>query len=364
MNKLSINRYKTILITGGLGFIGSAFIGLLLKNTDLKIINIDKENYASDHERINNNLKKIKYANDRYVFHKVDLINYDLTKELIFQYKPDFIVHFAAETHVDRSITNPETFLKSNIIGTFNLLNSSLAYWEKLKNDKKDKFRFLHISTDEVFGSLGNSGKFNEKSNYSPRSPYSASKASSDHLVSSWHFTYGLPILITNCGNNYGPWQFPEKLIPLAIAKAIKNEPIPLYGDGKNIRDWIFVDDHADALKNILFKANSGKRYCIGGYEERTNKEVITEICNFMDTLNLKDESFKKNIIFVDDRPGHDYRYSLDSSLLKKDLSWQPKYKFSEGIKKTVSWYLDNPIWITNMELKSHYRRERLGLKN
>ena len=364
MNKLKNDQIKSIIITGGLGFIGSAVINSLLNNTNLKVINIDKESYASDHQRIKSILDKIKDAKNRYIFHKVNLINFELTKQIISNYNPDFIIHLAAESHVDRSISGPREFIESNILGTYNLLDSTLHYWEKLKGNKKNNFRLLHVSTDEVYGSLGQNGQFDEKSNYSPNSPYSASKASSDHLVQAWYHTYGLPTLITNCGNNYGPWQFPEKLIPLSISKAIKNEKIPLYGNGENIRDWIFVDDHADALLTILYKSSVGKKYCIGGYQEKSNKAVVEEICKFLDSLNIKNESFMQNISFVEDRPGHDYRYSLDPSALKNDLGWVPKYNFKVGIKKTVLWYLNNLDWINNIERKTGYKMERLGFKN
>ena len=350
-----------ILITGGAGFIGGALIRKLLFNSKYKLFNLDKLSYASDLESINN----ISFSRDkeRYEFLNIDLYDFDKTKEAVEYAKPDKIIHLAAESHVDRSIETPSIFVKNNIVGTFNLLESSRQYWEELKLNK-EKFIFHHVSTDEVFGSLGPTGQFNEETRYDPRSPYSASKASSDHLVRSYFHTYGFPTLITNCSNNYGPWQFPEKLIPLVILKAVNSEVIPLYGDGSNVRDWLFVEDHVDAMIEIWDKGKIGETYCIGGKSERSNKFIVENICEILDNKLKKNKSHKELITFVKDRPGHDQRYAIDPYKIQNKINWQPRYKFEEGIKMTVDWYLQNLKWCKQRQITSGYYGDRLGKKN
>ena len=350
-----LNKHCRVLITGGCGFIGNNLIRKLLQFSSLKIFNVDKLGYASNQSAINNLLSNMKNEDKkRYEFFRVNLCNIKDVDELINFTKPDLVFHLAAESHVDRSIQKPSDFIDSNINGTFNLLYSTRKLFDSFSDEEQNKFKLIHVSTDEVFGSLGATGKFSEGSSYSPTSPYSASKAASDHLVSAWNHTYGLPTLITNCSNNYGPWQFPEKLIPLAINKAINGQNIPLYGDGSNVRDWLFIDDHIDALILVASKALIGKRYCIGGSNEKTNREVLETICEILDQSISKETSFKKLIKNVEDRPGHDYRYSIDSSLIKNELGWEPKYNFNQGIKKTVNWYLKNLLWSQEILNKKH----------
>ena len=353
-----LDKFKKIIVTGGAGFIGSAFIRNILKSSNCHIFNFDKLNYASDLESIN----KIPESKNNHFHYKIDLSNKKELFKLFESIKPDLVVHFAAESHVDRSINNPFNFIESNIIGTFNLLEASLKHWLKLDVKKKNIFRFHHVSTDEVFGSLDNSGYFNENSKYDPRSPYSASKASSDHLVRSWHSTYKLPITISNCSNNYGPYQFPDKLIPLTIFKLLKSENIPIYGDGKNIRDWLYVDDHINALFEIINFSKTGKTYCIGGNSEITNIDLVNQICKLMDKYFSKNSPHCNLISFVEDRPGHDRRYAIDPSLIKKDLNWEPKYNFKDGLQKTIEWYLNNSNWSERLMLKSGYYGQRIGL--
>ncbi len=349
-----------IIVTGGCGFIGSNLIRKLLLNKDIYIFNIDKYGYASDHDAIDNILKETNNSN--YKFIKLDLKEKNNLSELINSISPNVIMHLAAESHVDRSIDFPSIFIESNIIGTFNLLEAAREYMKGLNDKQRSNFIFHHISTDEVFGSLTESGKFFEKSPYDPRSPYSASKASSDHLVRSYFHTYGLPVIVTNCSNNFGPWQYPEKLIPLVIKKAINSEKIPIYGDGKNIRDWLFVEDHVDALLLCAFGGKSGETYCIGGYGENTNKFVVEKICDILDKESPQLYSYKSLISYVKDRPGHDRRYAVDSSKITKELGWKPKYGFKKGLEKTVKWYLKNNEWCTKILLKSKYNCERIGL--
>ena len=350
-----------ILITGGAGFIGGALIRKLLLTTKYKLFNLDKLSYASNLESI----KNISFSRDkdRYEFLNIDLYNFDKTKEAIEYAKPDKIIHLAAESHVDRSIETPSIFVKSNIVGTFNLIESARQYWEKSRS-AQGNFVFHHVSTDEVFGSLGSIGKFNETTRYDPRSPYSASKASSDHLVRSYFYTYGLPTLITNCSNNYGPWQFPEKLIPLVILKAINNEIIPLYGDGSNIRDWLFVEDHVDAIIKIWDKGKIGETYCIGGKSEKSNKMIVEIICEILDKKLNKNNSHKQLITYVKDRPGHDLRYAIDPNKIQKRLNWQPTFNFEEGIKTTIDWYLKNVEWCKKRLITSGYDGDRLGINS
>ena len=344
--------YK-ILVTGGYGFIGSNFIYYCL-NKNNKVLNFDKLTYAGNL----NNLKK-EESNKNYHFIQGDICNKNKLTQSIEKFKPDFIVNFAAETHVDRSIENSSSFIKTNILGTSILLDCCLENIDKNINE----FKLLHISTDEVYGSLDRKGFFTEKSPYNPSSPYSASKASSDHLVNAWYKTYGIKTNIINCSNNYGPFQFPEKLIPLVIISAIRENSLPVYGTGKNIRDWLYVDDHCGAIYNVLLNGEIGDTYNVGGGEEKTNLEVVNNICDILDDIypseNLK--SYKQLIKFVEDRPGHDFRYAIDYSKLKNELSWQPKESFNSGLRKTVDWYLKNLDWIKNIT-SDKYNLSRLGL--
>ncbi len=349
MDSISFIDKKKVLVTGGAGFIGGSLIRRLLKFSKSNVFNLDKLNYASDLESINAIVNKNSDIKKRYKFFKCDLSNKLKTEDIINKIKPDIIVHFAAESHVDKSIDNPSNFIKSNILGTYNLLEAAFKYWENLSRLKKQNFKFLHISTDEVFGSLSSIGKFNEETPYSPNSPYSASKASSDHLVQAWNKTYDFPTLITNCSNNYGPWQFPEKLIPLTIFKSLRGENIPIYGDGQNIRDWLHVEDHINALLSVLNKGNIGETYCIGGYGEKKNIEVVNSICNYLDKKIPSKNSHKKLITFVKDRPGHDLRYSIDSKKINKHLNWIPKIPFEEGLISTINWYLENINWLNKI---------------
>lgn len=328
-----------IIVTGGAGFIGSNFILSWLERFDEKIMNIDNLSYAADL----NNLKDIE-NNSNYSFKKLNIQNQDEITTLILETKPRAILNFAAESHVDRSIEDPENFINSNIIGTYSLLGASLQYWNSLGEREKENFRFFHISTDEVFGSLNiNDKKSTEESPYKPNSPYSASKAASDHLVRAWHHTFELPTLISNCTNNYGPHQHHEKLIPLIITNALENKNLPIYGDGKNIRDWLYVEDHCEAIIKILANGKPGETYNIGGSCEKNNLEVVSEICKILDSIKPKQDgsSYEEQIEFVKDRPGHDFRYSLDTSKIEKDFNWKPKESFTSGLEKTIQWYLN-----------------------
>ncbi len=328
-----------IIVTGGAGFIGSNFILSWLERFDEKIMNIDNLSYAADL----NNLKDIE-NNSNYSFKKLNIQNQDEITTLILETKPRAILNFAAESHVDRSIEDPENFINSNIIGTYSLLGASLQYWNSLGEREKENFRFFHISTDEVFGSLNiNDKKSTEQSPYKPNSPYSASKAASDHLVRAWHHTFELPTLISNCTNNYGPHQHHEKLIPLIITNALENKNLPIYGDGKNIRDWLYVKDHCEAIIKILANGKPGETYNIGGSCEKNNLEVVSEICKILDSIKPKQDgsSYEEQIEFVKDRPGHDFRYSLDTSKIEKDFNWKPKESFTSGLEKTIQWYLN-----------------------
>tara|TARA_Y100000591_G_scaffold22968_1_gene16938 strand:- start:5078 stop:6124 length:1047 start_codon:yes stop_codon:yes gene_type:complete len=346
---------KRILVTGGCGFIGSNFIQhILKKDPSIFIINLDKLTYAG-------NLMNLSYIpNDRYAFIKGDICDKDILEKLFNEYNFESIVHFAAESHVDRSIDGPADFIQTNIVGTLNLLEHSRKFAFESKN--KD-FKFLHVSTDEVYGSLGKKGKFIENTPYAPSSPYSASKASSDHLVRAWNKTYDLPVLITNCSNNYGPYQFPEKLIPLMIINAINNKPLPIYGKGDNVRDWLYVLDHCDAISTVLEKGEIGQTYNVGGNNEIKNIDVVEAICDILDNLIPKgdSESYKKLIHFVQDRPGHDLRYAIDASKLNSKLGWSPKESFESGLEKTIQWYINNRDWWTAI-LNNTYRQERLGM--
>lgn len=350
---------KRILITGGAGFIGGHLVRRLLKETDCMIFNIDNLSYSSD----NASISDIKESQKRYFLYKVDIKNSTLVSEVVKETKPDIIFHLAAETHVDRSLDNPTSFIETNIIGTFNILQASLKYFQSLSILKQKSFRFYHISTDEVFGSLGDIGEFDEETKYDPRSPYSASKASSDHLVRAWFHSYNLPILITNCGNNYGPYQFPEKLIPLSINKALKGEFIPIYGNGENIRDWLFVEDHIDAILCVATRGSIGKTYCIGGNCNLTNKELIKIICEILDDIKPKKVSYFNFIKYVNDRPGHDFRYSINNEFIGKELGWKPKTEIKDGLKKTIKWYVENIDWCNQILKSSGYKCQRLGTK-
>ncbi len=352
-----------ILITGGAGFIGGAVIRRLLTSGDSFIFNLDKIGYASDINEINRILNDNKLSN-RYTFLKVDLKDIKEVENAIKISDPDLIIHLAAESHVDRSIDSPSEFILSNVLGTFNLLEASKQHWSKLSNKRKEKFKFLHVSTDEVFGSLDiNEKGFDESYPYDPRSPYSASKASSDHLVRSWFHTYKFPAMITNCSNNFGPKQFPEKLIPLVIQKALKGEDIPLYGDGSNIRDWLFVEDHVDAILLVISKGVIGQSYCVGGFGEKSNIEVVKMICEILENLIPSKKVPYHNLINkVKDRPGHDLRYSIDSSKIQSELGWTPKYSFESALKKTICWYLVNVDWCEQILSQSGYELDRKGI--
>ncbi len=358
-DNLFFNKNIKILITGGSGFIGGCLIRMLLGNSKFKIYNLDKMGYASNIDWLKFNKNK-----DKHTLLKINLLDFEKVKKAINEIQPDLIIHLAAESHVDRSIDSPRIFIENNILGTFNLLESSFNYWDKLTITKKSNFRLLHVSTDEVYGSLSSEGLFSERTAYSPRSPYSASKASSDHIVNSWHHTYGLPTLITNCSNNFGPWQFPEKLIPLTIIKALKKEFIPIYGNGSNIRDWLYVEDHIDALLKVLENGKPGSTYCIGSNNETTNLELVKNICKLLDKYNIWEMKHESLITFVDDRPGHDQRYAIDSSLLKNELKWKPNYSFKKGLEETINWYIRNQKWCAKVQEKSSYNGERIGIRN
>jgi dTDP-glucose 4,6-dehydratase len=352
---------KTIAITGGAGFIGSALIRYLIQNTNYRILNIDKLTYAG-------NLQSLEVIQDsnNYFFEKLDICDRDNLTKVFIDYEPNLIIHLAAESHVDKSIDGPNDFIQTNIIGTFNLLECSKNYWNSLGGDKKVDFRFLHVSTDEVYGNLNDKNDFfSENTPYDPSSPYSASKASSDHLVRAWHRTYNLPILITNCSNNYGPCQFPEKLIPHVIFSALDGKKIPIYGDGNQVRDWLYVDDHVKALIEVVFNGKPGETYNIGGRNEIKNIDVVLKICSTLDLLvpnklnQLK--SFSELITYVKDRPGHDVRYAINANKIIKELDWEPHEDFESGIQKTILWYLDNSEWCKNVQNGS-YQLNRQGV--
>lgn len=350
---------KRILVTGGAGFIGSALIRYLIKHTDSKVLNFDKLTYAGNLR----SLKSIEH-NKRYQFVKGDICDRVNVSHALDNFQPDYIMHLAAESHVDRSIDGPNEFIQTNIVGTYNLLEATRSYFVKLKDAKKNTFRFHHVSTDEVYGDLGDSGLFTEKTSYDPSSPYSASKAASDHLVRAWHRTYQLPVVLTNCSNNYGSFHFPEKLIPLIILNALDGKPLPIYGDGNQVRDWLYVDDHAAALYKVVSEGTLGETYNIGGFNEKKNIDVVNTICNYMNELvtdkpgGLTD--FNELITYVKDRPGHDIRYAIDANKINSQLNWKPEETFDSGIKKTIEWYLANLEWCKDVQDGS-YQRERLG---
>lgn len=332
---------KKILITGGAGFIGSAVVRQFINDTDYSVVNVDKLTYAG-------NLQSLASVaeNPRYCFEQVDICDLAELSRVFREHQPDAVMHLAAESHVDRSITGPADFIQTNIVGTYSLLETARAYWNGLNSERKSSFRFHHISTDEVYGSLGETGFFTEETAYQPNSPYSASKASSDHLVRAWHHTYGFPVVTTNCSNNYGPYHFPEKLIPLVILNAVGGKPLPIYGKGDNIRDWLYVDDHARALRLVLEKGELGETYNIGGWNEKTNLEVVQSICTILDELHPQGTVHAELITYVQDRPGHDQRYAIDASKIANDLGWKPEETFESGLRKTVVWYLQNTDWV------------------
>lgn len=349
---------QTLLVTGGAGFIGSCFVRRAIARGDVKIINLDKLTYAG-------NPDSLPAASGRHELIVGDIGDRELVRQLLSKHKPDAIVNFAAESHVDRSIDGPLTFVETNVLGTCRMLEEVRAYYGSLSGDAKAAFRFLHVSTDEVYGSLGATGLFTEDTSYSPNSPYSASKAASDHFVRAYHHTYGLPVLITNCSNNYGPHQFPEKLIPLMILNALEGKPLPVYGDGLNVRDWLFVEDHCSAIETVLAKGQIGECYNIGGNNEQTNISIVRMICSTVDRLRpgLPHSPVESLITYVKDRPGHDRRYAIDASKIARELGWHPQQDFSSGLELTVQWYLENPAWIERVQ-SGKYRRERLGLNS
>ncbi len=335
---------KKILITGGAGFIGSAVVRQFIHDTDAAVVNLDKLTYAG-------NLQSLASVadNPRYRFEHVDICDAAEVARVFREHQPDAVMHLAAESHVDRSISGPADFIQTNIVGTYTLLEAARQYWNGLEGDSKTGFRFHHISTDEVYGSLGEHGFFTEDTAYEPNSPYSASKASSDHLVRAWHHTYGLPVVTTNCSNNYGPYHFPEKLIPLMILNALNGKPLPIYGKGDNIRDWLYVDDHARALRLVLEKGALGETYNIGGWNEKTNLEVVDALCAILDELHPQGAPHARLKTYVQDRPGHDKRYAIDAGKIERDLGWKPQETFETGLRKTVEWYLANDGWVKNV---------------
>lgn len=353
-----------ILVTGGAGFIGSAVVRHIINQTQASVINLDKLTYAGNLHSLPSNVSQ----SERYAFEQVDICDRAELDRVFQQHQPDAVMHLAAESHVDRSIDGPAEFMHTNIIGTYTLLEAARAYWNQLPESKKQAFRFHHVSTDEVYGDLPHPDEnpqatnhlFTETTAYAPSSPYSASKASSDHLVRAWLRTYGLPTLVTNCSNNYGPYHFPEKLIPHVILNALAGKPLPIYGKGDQIRDWLYVEDHARALYKVVTEGKVGETYNIGGHNEKQNIEVVQEICRILDELHPKAEKYAKQIIYVTDRPGHDRRYAIDASKIKHELGWVPEETFATGLYKTVQWYLDNQEWCQRVQDGS-YQRERLG---
>jgi len=335
-----------ILVTGGAGFIGSNFVLQQLQNESLSIINLDKLTYAGNLR----NLESIE-SSRRYEFVQGDICDRELVRQLLRKYRPRAIVHFAAESHVDRSIRGPEEFIQTNINGTFALLEEARAHWAELSGDERNQFRFLHVSTDEVYGSLGpKDSPFSETTAYAPNSPYAASKAASDHLVRAYRHTYGLPTLTTNCSNNYGRFQFPEKLIPLMILNARDGKPLPVYGDGKNVRDWLYVEDHCEAIATVLRLGKPAETYNIGGWNEKPNIEIVQSICDLVDEMSPRPGSSRRELItYVKDRPGHDRRYAMDASKIERELGWKPKETFETGLRKTVRWYLENEAWVRDV---------------
>jgi len=349
---------KKILVTGGAGFIGSAVSRLLINSSPHQVLVVDKLTYAGNLESLSPVSK-----DSRYAFSQIDIVDQPAIKNLFSQFSPDIVVHLAAESHVDRSIDGPDDFIRTNVVGTFVLLQTALEHWRGLAAERKKSFRFLHVSTDEVFGSLGSDGFFDEETSYRPNSPYAASKASSDHLVRAWHHTYGLPVGITNSSNNYGPYQFPEKLIPLTIINAIEGKSLPVYGTGENIRDWLHVDDHAKALLLVAENGGLGETYNIGAHNERTNIALVKAICALLDELapNASIGRHESLISFVTDRPGHDARYAVNAEKIERDLGWRPRRSFEVGLRETVQWYLDNRAWWDRVR-SGAYREKQSGI--
>ncbi len=345
-----------IVVTGGAGFIGSCVCRHLINETDCEVVNVDKLTYAA-------NLHSLDPISDsnRYSFIKADICDLAAMQEVFAVHKPDGVMHLAAESHVDRSITGAGEFINTNIMGTYTMLEAALAYWRELDDGGKEAFRFLHVSTDEVYGSLGDTGLFEETTPYDPSSPYSSSKAASDHLVTAWQRTYGLPALISNCSNNYGPYQFPEKLIPLMVINAMHGKALPVYGNGSNVRDWLYVDDHARALHLILTTGRVGECYNVGGRNERTNLQVVHGICDLLDGISPTEEPRRELIEFVTDRPGHDQRYAIDATKLENELGWRAQENFETGLEKTIRWYRDNQTWWQPL-IQDVYQGQRLGL--
>lgn len=347
-----------VLVTGGAGFIGSAVCRRLIAKTDWRVLNLDKLTYAANLA----SLAQIE-GDERYRLTRGDICDGALLQTLFAEFRPDAVMHLAAESHVDRSITGADQFIRTNIVGTFTLLDAALRYWEKLDARARGRFRFLHVSTDEVFGALGDEGAFDESTAYDPRSPYSASKASSDHLARAWRHTYGLPVLVSNCSNNYGPYQFPEKLIPLAILNALEGRALPVYGDGRQVRDWLHVEDHAAALQLVLERGAVGETYVIGGRSERANIEVVERICDLVDARVPPNGPGRRSLItFVADRPGHDRRYAIACDKIERELGWRPARGFDRGLEETVDWYLAQRDWWRPLR-ETRYRGERLGLR-
>jgi len=343
-----------ILVTGGAGFIGSAVVRHIINNTQDSVVNVDKLTYAGNLESLSDVSES-----QRYFFEQADICDAAEMARIFAEYKPDAVMHLAAESHVDRSITGPADFIETNIVGTYVLLEAARAYWSALDEDAKQAFRFHHISTDEVYGDLPHPDEaqageplplFTEKTAYAPSSPYSASKASSDHLVRAWLRTYGMPTLVTNCSNNYGPYHFPEKLIPLVILNALEGKPLPIYGKGDQIRDWLYVEDHARALYTVVTQGVAGETYNIGGHNEKQNLDVVHTICDLLDEIVPKTGSYRDQITYVTDRPGHDRRYAIDADKISRELGWKPQETFESGIRKTVQWYLDNQRWVENVK--------------
>lgn len=349
---------KTYLVTGGAGFIGGNFVLLTMQEPDVKVINLDALTYAGNLDT----LQSLK-DNPNHLFVEGDIRDRDLVRSLFKDHQPDYVVNFAAESHVDRSIESPGDFILTNVVGTFEMLDAARAHWLSLEGSAKENFRFLHVSTDEVYGSLGKTGLFTETTPYAPNSPYSASKAGADHLARAYNRTFGLPVLTTNCSNNYGPYQFPEKLIPLVTGKALAGEPLPVYGDGQQVRDWLFVEDHCSAIQRVLEAGTPGEVYNIGGDSEKPNLEVVKTICRLLDEMapDRGPVPHEDLITFVKDRPGHDRRYAIDASKIKSELGWKPANDFESGLRKTLRWYLDNTEWLERVT-SGAYRGERLGL--
>ena len=344
-----------VLVTGGAGFIGSALVRHLLTETNWRVVNVDKLTYAGNLESLEPVL-----PHPRYVFEQADICDAPELARIFHEHRPAAVLHLAAESHVDRSIDGSAEFIQTNIVGTYRLLEAVRAYWEGLGGEARDRFRFVHVSTDEVFGSLGTEGLFTESTPYRPRSPYAASKAASDHLGRAWYHTYGLPVLVTNCSNNYGPFQFPEKLIPLVILRAAAGQPIEIYGDGGNIRDWIYVEDHVRALHRTLERGRAGRSYHIGAHTERSNLQLVNEICRLLDELAPRGEPHAGLITFVSDRPGHDWRYAIDASRIRQELGWAPAESFQSGLRRTVAWYLANRTWCDRVG-SGLYQRARVA---